>query len=268
MDLSAFLLQLPLMLILVAVALALAARLKSGRLKTDYRATHAKNKQLRDQTVTLESTVAALQLENKTVAGQSTTSEQRNRALEQQVKLLSDENADLRYKRDTAYERLAAVEADYERRYLVRQYQRWFQVVRDRRCRSRSEIGACIFYPMLRFLGYGEEAFDAEDPTQAVYAAYRVYEVVSNGPSRLLFTMRAVDPGIGITEALQREADAAAYLAGARKFVLADADTFELYCVGPDKNPKVRCRLKDLAVNWGQIYAELAAEVVPTAFPL
>ena len=136
-------------------------------------------------------------------------------------------------------------------------------MARDHRCRSRAEIGVRIFYPMLRFLGYPEEAFDAEDPTQAVYAAYRVYEVVGNAPPRLLFMLRAVDPGIGITEAHHRDFDAVAYLAGAHKFVLVDADNFELYCVGHDKRPKVRCRLDDLAVHWGQIYSELA----PAAFP-
>ena len=273
-DVSAFLLQLPLMLILFAVAMALAARLKSRRLADRYGQTHAENLQLRDQTATYEASVKALEVQNKALTDGSTSSAERNRVLEQQVELLTEDNKDLRYKRDDAYRRMQEVEdsanrrvheadADFARRYLQRQCRRWFQMLRDHRCRTRTEIGVRVFYPMLRFLGYGEEAFDAEDPLQALYASYRVYEILAGGHRRLLFMLRAVDPGVGITEAFERKSDADAYLDGAQKFVLVDADNFVLYRVGPDKRPVVRCPLADLESYWSQIYAELT----PAAFP-
>lgn len=264
-DLSAFLLQLPLMLILFAVAMALAARLKSRRLTTEYGKTQAENNQLRGQTATYESTVTALQVENKTLTDRSTSSADQNHALAQQVKLLTEDNADLRYKRDAAQKRLEDAEAEFVRRYLERQRLRWFELLAapDNRCHSRSEIGARVFYPMLRFLGYGEEAFGADEPEQAVYAVYSVYEIIDNAPPRRLFILQAVNPGIGITEPIVRDSDTAAYRAGAQKFVLADADTFVLYRVGFDKRPVVRCPLVDLASYWNWIYAELA----PSAFP-
>ncbi len=274
-DVSAFLLQLPLMLILFAVAMALAARLKSRRLTTVYVRTQAENVRLRGQTATYETSIKALQVDNKTLTDGSTTSAERNRALAQQVSQLTDENNDLRYNRDVAYRRLQEAEdsadrrlqeaaAEFARRYVERQRLRWFELVGtpSNRCRSRIEIGARVFYPMLRFLEYGEDAFGADEPTQAVFAVYRVYEVVNIAPLRLLFILQAVDPGVGITDALVRDSDTAAYQAGAQKFVLADADTFALYRVGPDKRPLVRCRLADLASYWSQIYRELS----PSAF--
>ena len=261
-DVSAFLLQLPLMLILFAVAMALAARLKSRRLADQHGQTQAENVQLRSQTATYESSVKALELQNKTLTDGSTSNAEQNRLLAQQVKQLTAENTDLRYNRDVAYQRLESAEADYVRRYLQRQCRRWFQMLRDHRCRTRTEIGVRVFYPMLRFLGYGEEAFDAEDPLQTLYASYRVYAVTAGGQAQLLFMLRAVDPGVGITEAFEQKSDADAYLAGAQKFVLVDADTFVLYRVGPDKRPVVRCLLVDLESYWSQIYAELA----PSAF--
>ncbi len=261
-DLSAFLLQLPLMLILFAVAMALAARLKSRRLTTEYGRTQAENVQLRSANHHLRIVGTGLAGREQDPYRRLHAQHRDNRLLAQQVKQLTAENTDLRYNRDVAYARLRDAEADFVRRYLQRQCLRWFQMLRDRRCRSRTEIGARVFYPLLRFLGYGEEAFDAEDPTQALYASYRIYEVIAGGEPRLLFVLRAVDPGVGITEAFARDSDAAAYLAGAQKFVLADADTFVLYRVGPDKRPIVRCRLDDLASDWRAIYAELA----PAAF--
>ncbi|MFN8465617.1 MAG: hypothetical protein U0X20_08715 [Caldilineaceae bacterium] len=264
-NLLACLLPLPLMLVLFAVAMALAARLKSRRLKAEYRTTQAENRLLRGQNATYESTVTALQLENKTLTDGSTSSADQNRLLEQQVRQLTDENTDLRYNRDVAYRQRDEAEAEFVRRYLERQRLRWFALLADpeNRCHSRSEIGARVFYPMLRFLGYGEEAFGADEPEQAVYAVYSVFEIVNGGPPRRLFILQAVNPGIGITEAIVRDSDTAAYRAGARKFVLADADTFVLYRVGFDKQPVVRCPLVDLASYWNWIYAELA----PSAFP-
>jgi hypothetical protein len=190
-NLSAFLLQLPLMLILFAVAMALAAHLNSRRLTTDYGNTQAENRQLRGQTATYESTVTALQLENKTLTDRSTSSADQNRALAQQVRQLSDENTDLRYNRDVAYRRLEEAEAEFVRRYLERQRLRWFALLADadNRCHSAARLAPASFTPCSAFLATAKRPLAPTSPSKpsTLFTAYLKSSIVAH-PGACLFS--------------------------------------------------------------------------------
>ena len=279
MDISDFLAQLPVILMLVAVGMGIylhhVTRRQRTRNRTE-RATNIKeNRTLRTRTRTLESSVQALQLDKDTLTGRATGCEQERTNLQRRVKQLTSENTDLRYERNSTLQALIAADAVYEQRYLERQREAWFAHVRrlhaSHSFRRRADIGVNVFYPLLRFLGYPQDAYDVDHAlpqrgrpqAKLVHVSCYVFEMLGGGQARPLFILQAVEPDIGINELARDEVDMDAYSLGATRYVLVDGESFELYRVGPDKRPVVRCRLDDLGSCWSQIYTELA----PAAFP-
>lgn len=278
MVISNFLEQLPVILMLVAIAMGIYLRHITSRQSIHYRteraATRNENETLRTRTRELEVSVQGLQLDRDSLTGRATGCEQDRVNLQQEVSLLTKDNRDLRYERNSALTALYAADAAYEQRYLDRQREAWFAHVRrlhgNHSFRRRADIGVNVFYPLLRFLGYSQDAYDVDHALprrggpqpKLVHVSCYVFELLGGGQVRSLFVLQAIKPDIGINELARDAVDMNAYWLGATRYVLADGETFELYRVGPDKRPVVRCRLDDLGSYWSQIYAELA----PSAF--
>lgn len=278
MVISNFLEQLPVILMLVAIAMGIYLRHITSRQSIHYRtertATRNENETLRTRTRELEVSVQGLQLDRDSLTGRATGCEQDRVNLQQEVSLLTKDNRDLRYERNSALTALYAADAAYEQRYLDRQREAWFAHVRrlhgNHNFRRRADIGVNVFYPLLRFLGYSQDAYDVDHALprrggpqpKLVHVSCYVFELLGGGQVRSLFVLQAIKPDIGINELARDAVDMNAYWLGATRYVLADGETFELYRVGPDKRPVVRCRLDDLGSYWSQIYAELA----PSAF--
>ncbi len=279
MDISDLLAQLPVILMLVAVGMATYLRYITSRQRTRYRteraATGKENKTLRKRTRELELSVQGLQLDKDTLTGRATGCEQERTDLQRRVRQLTSERNDLRYERNSALTALYAADAAYEQRYLDRQRQAWFAHVRrlhaNHSFRRRADIGVNVFYPLLRFLGYPQDAFDVDHAlpqrgrpqAKLVHVSCYVFEMLGGGQARPLFVLQAVEPDTGINELVRDEVDMNAYAVGATSYVLVDGEYFELYRVGPDKSPSVRCRLSELGGAWDDIYAALACRPSP-----
>jgi hypothetical protein len=201
-----------------------------------------------------------------------------SRRKHRQLTALARQHLDLQHKlRDTeinlaeARAGFAVERARIEQDFLLQQRQQWCKMLQTRRCKSRAEIGARVLYPMLRHLGYPDEAFEVEHPIPSrglpqvttVQVSCFVFEMVNNSTARPLFLLQSVEPDVGITDSVRGDVDRDAYAAGASKFALTDGEYFELFRIGPTKRHIVRCRLSELGNEWDHIRTELE----PSAFP-
>lgn len=275
MDVFRFMQEAAMMLILVAIALALYLRSLLDKQREQHKETRKKNRALAFD-------VAGLKRAKQRLDNDAADLKQQVQDLEEQVSQLTDDNRSLRYNWNRTNERLLntesrlqAAEADYEQRYLARQREDWFVLLRGYRCRSRAEIGARVLYPMLRYLGYPYNAFDVDysipirgrNQPQQVYVSYYVFEMVSSAQGRPLFVLQSVEPELGINDGCRNAVDMDTYAIGAAKYGLADDEYFELYRVGADKRPVVRCRISELSRWWDDIRQELAPDAFGVRFP-